>query len=37
MKWKDKKDVCLISTTDDDKMVQTGVRGQDTREAQSSR
>jgi hypothetical protein len=21
MKWKDKKDVCLISTTDDDKMV----------------
>jgi hypothetical protein len=27
-KWKDKKDVCLISTTHDDKMFQTRVQGQ---------
>jgi hypothetical protein len=28
-KWKDKKDICLMSTTYDEKLVQTRVRGQD--------
>lgn len=28
MKWKDKKDICLISTTHDDKMIEKEIRGQ---------
>jgi hypothetical protein len=29
MKWKDKIDICLMSTTRDDKMVSARVRGKD--------
>jgi hypothetical protein len=29
MKWKDRKDICLISITHDDKMVPTRIQGQD--------
>jgi hypothetical protein len=29
MKWKDKKDICLMSTTHDENLVQTRVWGQD--------
>jgi hypothetical protein len=29
LKWKDNKHICLMSTTHDEKLVQTRVRGQD--------
>jgi hypothetical protein len=29
MKWKDKKDICLMSITRDEKLVPTRVQGQD--------
>jgi hypothetical protein len=29
MKWRDKKDICLMSTTSDDNMMSARVRGKD--------